>query len=702
MKKQLLVLSAALLCGGVLASCQTTTCSTNSVSTSTAPAEEKKTITLEAEEGSSITLGGGLASEAKVGSKVSFKAAVTSDLKELLAVKLDDEQLVIDSDGNGSFVMPDHDVTLKTVLFTKGDGSLRNVSALPENFTAPTTKADVVKIFEEAAKVEGKFSSVETLNNTYSNFKFGSQGNYANTLSLTAKNSRDNQILVQGNAKTGSSNGSSQSYVYQAGLHDENHFYSVEGLSDYNLAKTTFTLTPKAYDVVETDTSSSNDISKEEAELKSTTFGFASMINQYVVSSTVLWNSDDAENSVTCEKASDGKSFTVTLSATVNSSRRVSSVSAVVDGDNFISKVDFSTKVYASGDWDSTNKVANDGATPTTDQFLTFNAVRDYKDKVEMPYDIEDYVMNDYDITLYSGSSALVDNTISGNSKLSYKVECHDENSFNSIKPRMVAVSEGFGEISSDGLSIADVSALGQFQVTFDNGLGEKKTLNVTSVKPTGTSVTVSLDSGSTIFANEETEITVKVTPVLADQDVTLEKDTSNSGVDVTIQNKGNGVFSIKPLATGKVYVKASGVNGTKTKSCNYTVVEKPTASAVKEALTSTTDPKSVYWSKSIGWDSHYFYINFNADGTGEILHKVGYSGTVTKFTTFKWSIDDTTVAFTFSDFASTDSNNALQITKFQYIASNVITVSVSGVIDGSSVSLENCTAKLYTKVTVA
>ena len=711
MKKQLLVLSAAIIAGGgLLASCSNNTTSTSDTSTSTSETpvvNETKTLTVAPEEGSKITLGGGVSEQVKVGSKVTFKAEVTDKLKELVSVKLDDDQLVVDSLGNGWFTMPDHDVTLKTELFTKGDGSLTNVTSLPDDFTAPTTLADVKAIFEEGAKVEGKFSSVETFNNTYSNVKFGSAGNYANGLSLTAKNSRDNQVLVTGNALTGSSNSSTQPYVWQAGLHDDTHFYSFEGLGNYNLTTTKFELTPKTYDVVDEATGSKNVITKDEAELKSSTYGFVSIIDTYVINSTILWNTDDADNTVTCEKASDGKSFTVTLSATLASSRKVSSISAVVDGDNFISKVDFTTKVYSSDGWDSDANAPKADAVATTDQFLSFNATRDYKDKVDMIYDIEDYVMHDYDVIFYatpkggysSDTTELTDDKIDGNSKLAYKVRSNDENSLNSVKPRIVDLTDEFGEISADGTTIAEVEKLGEFKVTLDNGLGEQKEFTFTSVTPKTTKITISGTDGDYIFANSETEVTAVAFPELADQSgVDLVKDESYSaGVDVTITKKSDGVWTIKPLAAGKVYLKATDSSSGKSATRNFNVVEKPTADSVKAALTDADNPKSVYGSASVDWTTHYFYINFDADGTAEFIVKKGYYGTPTKVSSFNWTVDSD-VNFTFSNYQNVDANNSAEITKLTYISSSVISVSFDFLLNGVGDSVSK-TFSLATRV---
>ena len=664
MKKQLLVLSALLLTGATLASCDNS-------STSVTVEETKFSVSVEAEQGSSITL-----SDEKgmfePGERVDFVVEMKSDLKEFAGVLLDDEVLSVDEGGKGHFTMPNHDVTLKTVLVTVGDGSLRNVSTLADDFVAPATMEEVKAVFAASALVQGKYAQVEQLENDFSSFTFPKA-------SLISAASRSGGVIAYGNVKTGVGSDSTTPYFYQAGMEGEDHFYTITSSGADSLTSTQqYKLEPKIYSVVDEVKDKTKEMTKEEAERLSQTRDFVGMINKDVLGAYSIWATSEGATTVVSEISNDRKSYTVTVESTYvgYSSTAVSSFSALIDGDGFVEMVSFYTDSYTSSNWDKTNNAPVEGAQPSSSGELIYIAIRDYKMDFDLDYDINDFVMHDYDVNWkqkVSGSYSTVDvtdNQVEGNATVSFQVSCYDTN-FNTVKPKIVAITDGFGTINSSGTSF-EVTKLGKFTVTFDNGLGELKEVELEAVKPAAQKVEFSLSSGASIFAANENEISVKVTPSLADQDVTLAVDDSKSGgVDTLIVDKGNGVFTLKPAEVGNVYLKATTKDGSKSATLTLKAVEKPTAESAKAVLVS----KSLKLYDRNTYDN--YYINFNEDGTGTLYVGSSYDG-YTAYT-FTYTIDaDLKFTFTFPSHEGKDTWYAIKSLNYGS------ETSISGTIEGA------------------
>ncbi len=644
MKKQLLVLSAFVLCGGVLASCNNTSAdSSDTTTTTTSETDTRFSVNVNAEDGSTITLDN---SDAKfdAGEEVKFTVEVTNDLKELTAVMLDDKTLTVDENGAGSFTMPNHAVTLKTLLYTKGDGSLRKVSKLADDFTEPTSKDDVATLLSEGIAVVGTFNSEEKIHNTYSTFSYP-------YLDLVSRSSRDGNVAIQGNYRKNTSARAACAYFYQAGFYDDEHFYDIQTTNDGGVTVNSLTFNPHVYNVVdEESTSSDYEITKADAKTKSSSAGFLDDILSKVVNDRNIWNSTEGFMTVTTDISSDKTYFTTKLSSIYpasysSGSVKVTEISLTVDGDHFVSKVDFTYQEYSMADYNSDEKKINDGATAKVDTGLTYSATRDYKDLVEMPFDIEDFVMNDYDVELFLYSSPyteVTDATVVGNSTYKYNVISHDNPSLNTIKPRVVGATDDFVSVDTSN-AVFTVEKVGKFNLQFDNGLGKVKEVSLTATQPKGTSVTFSKAEGESIFANEENELKVTVTPTLAVQDATLEVDSSKTGgVNATVTKKSDGVFSVKPADVGTVYLKATGIDGSVTKSLSLKSVTKPSLDKLKEALSTHTlkGASQNYYS--------YFFINFNADGTGTFFNSDNSSGSpIDMQDDFTWTVDEDTLEFT-------------------------------------------------------
>ncbi len=662
MKKQLLVLSALLLTGATLASCDNS-------SASTTVEEVKYSVSLEAEQGSSITL-----SDSKgafePGVRVDFQVEMTSDLKEFFGVLLDDEVLYVDNEGKGHFTMPNHDVTLKTVLATVGDGSLRNVSTLADDFVAPTTMDEVKKVFAASALVQGKYASGEIVENTFSNFSWPEAH-------LVSAGSRSGGVMTYGSVRTGVGSDSTTPYFYQAGMEGDKYFYTITSSGTDSLTSSTqqYKVEPKIYNVFDEVKDKSKEKTKEEAERLSSTQDFISMISDDILGAYSIWATSEDSISVVSEISEDKKSYSVVIDSVYSgySSTAVSTFSALIDGDGFVDMVGFETESYKTSDWDKENKAPVEGAKPDTTGEFSYIAVRDYKEDFNLSYDINDFVMHDYDIKWKqkTGSSYsavnVVDNKVDGNATVSFQISSYDVN-FNTIKPRIVAITDGFGTINSAGTSF-EVTKLGKFKVTFDNGLGELKEVELEAVKPAAQKIEFSLASNASIFAGHENEITVKVTPSLADQDVTLAVDDTKSGVETLIVDQGNGVFTLKPAEAGNVYLKAATKDGSKTATLALKAIEKPTMESAKAVLTSK--------SLKLYANYEYYWINFNEDGTGVMYVGSTYDGFVSY--AFTYTIDaDLNFTFTFPSHEGKDTWYAIKSITYGS------ETSVSGTIEGA------------------
>ncbi|HBF68714.1 MAG TPA: hypothetical protein DDW20_05310, partial [Firmicutes bacterium] len=163
-----------------------------------------------------------------------------------------------------------------------------------------------------------------------------------------------------------------------------------------------------------------------------------------------------------------------------------------------------------------------------------------------------------------------------------------------------------------------------------------------------------------------------KVTPSLADQDVTLAVDDSKSGgVDTLIVDKGNGVFTLKPAEVGNVYLKATTKDGSKSATLTLKAVEKPTAESAKAVLVS----KSLKLYDRNTYDN--YYINFNEDGTGTLYVGSSYDG-YTAYT-FTYTIDaDLKFTFTFPSHEGKDTWYAIKSLNYGS------ETSISGTIEGA------------------
>ena len=683
MKKQLLVLTALMLSGVTLAGCGENSANTDSTTTSVEPVDTRPVVTLDAEEGSTLKLKGGEDGKFEAGSLVEFEVTVDDDLKELVGILLDDEVITGDH-----FTMPNHDVTLKTVLTTIGDGSLRNVTKFADDATLPSTFADVETLFAAASLVDGKFFKEGTIKSNYSSFDFAYED-------LAAVANRNGGVMVKGVVKDGSGSDSTSPYFYQSGKYNDKYAYAIKGVQStaYLTSNASYNVTPTIYSIVDEVKDKSTEVSKADAELLDSTPKFVSSISSKILGGYNLWDEDNAI--VEAKLNSDKTEMEVNVSSFKSSYGSVyaSAMNFIVDGDGFISNVIFLTGTYASADYDSEEKVIKEGAVASASSSLTYAATRDYKAVVDLPFDIDDFVMHDYNLSFLAkaagsySKTALAENVVEASSTLSYQIVGGDS-MYNVIKPKLVGITEGFGTVASGATSV-EITSIGDFELTFDNGLGELKTVAFKSTQPKGTKITFSLASNASIFAANGNELKVSVYPDLADQTVTLAVDDSKTGgVETTVAAKEGdaNTFIVTPSATGSVYLKATAEDGTVTATLTLKAVEKPTAASAKAALVAKTVKFGGY-----GYDWNYFWINFNEDGTGAlyVTESSSYTSEALAYS-FTYSIDETTLAFTITMADHGTSTTWYGIKSFSYATETSINIEIEGAYYGA--------AKSYTK----
>lgn len=635
MKKNLVLFSTLLLCGAGLTSCG-------------ANGPELYTVTLNAEEGSSIVISNELTKNGEMkwvaGTTVEFAVEVASSLNELTGVTVDNVTLTPFEEGNYKFVMPMHDVEIKTTVFTVGDGALLKVKDVTDDMKVSDVDS-VAALLDEAVKNEPEFIKEGTLKGDY---KVDST---YDSFSYHAKANRNGGVVVTGNVRKSEFNNMPIAYYYQSGiLKNEEKVYKIEGVSNVDSKK--FELTPTIYDVVADDSEKVGQQEKTltDAKRMDKAFGFASLIRNSIfkddgssafnTSKYTSWKDVEVASTV----SSDNKTVTVNVKGNYTTytgdKYERPEVNLVFDGDKVLVKAVFTYSSYLKADWDADNKVLADGATPVSIKSFTYEGVRGYKDVVDLKYDINDFVMHDYDVMVDSkmlSETKLYDvdaTAIEAGATIYFRFKT-DEDTMWTVTPKAVEVSDEFGTISSDGLSLT-VNKIGKFTVTFENGLGEKMVKNFTSVKPEGRKVEFNVTSSSSLFANENNEVVVSVLPTPADQTSTLAVDeTKTSGVGATITPiEGQpGHFNVVPEATGKLYLVATAENGTIKNSVTVNVLEKPNKDAILTTLTTKT--LKAYNRNNYSTD----YINFEADGTGV------YSCDGTNYN-FRWTLNESTFEF--------------------------------------------------------
>lgn len=579
------------------------------------------------------------------GSEVVFEVELTGENFELSMVRADGKELVPDAEGKYSFVMPRRDVAIETEAISLGEES---IVATPD-VTAemiPTTASAVKDLLTKEKDLEGTYFQ----SGTYSHFG----GSYEENFSYDIVAGRNDVLHVSGYQLSSSNAAYGAPYFVERGIDETGKYYEYVKKGTLSSSTKNATETLETEDILTSEDEEGGGVSQEQAKSLVSSYGFADIVlGEYFNEDSSEYRDftrmDEAK--ITPVVAEDKKSFTVTLDGVHDTGYTLylTTLSLTFDGTGFLTSAQATRDSYS--EYDEETHAPNPGAEPSESETNSLTATRGYKKTIDRRIHLKDYAMHDYDVNVsyrlpntYDSISAK-DNVVENGSTLSFQIISRDDNAL--LVPEVVrAEEEGFVEISYT-YSGKEVKVLkeGTFHLVFDNGLGEEKTIELTSVKPKPTSVSGTLSS-HTVFVNSSVTLTVTIVPEMADQGVTAvvnaEKSTGEADI---VETEEAGVFTVTGKKEGEVVIDlASTEDPSVTGSVTLNVKNPPDATALKETLTT----KTMSGKESSSYEETYLYFNFNADGTGSFRIGSDYYGmTWEDVQSFTWSLDETTLDFT-------------------------------------------------------
>lgn len=631
-------------CGGVVVSSSSTSVSSSvsssdstSVSSDTPSSSEESTcptpektefaINYQAAAGSKVEILTAKGEEGyKAGSTIEFKVTLSSTQYELVSVKVDDTTLI--GTETYTFTMPNRDVNITTETKVLGGNDILNQTKFTtETFEALPSDVSTLNTFLEGSK---------TANSKY--FKEGSfkqtssdPVDYDDLYDVNIKAGNNEVLLIDG--FYGSNNDEIRSTYHQE--------RGIEGDRYYELTKTTTEGNEsEKIKILKTTTdedAKNNEINLNDADLNVKFFDVFSLLSsEYFANSSYDWAKATVEKTL----SEDNLYATFTIneakaSTSSYSDGNVIEAKIVVDGDNFVSKVDIVEKQYEYASY--VDGVLSEDAIPSLTKTFVYTATRGYKSTIVTSTDLNDYVSSDYDLVTksYVGSKSFYaengGETYVG-SVLSFLFKNKDNDS-TQIVPTLVGCNEGEEQIVDTTSSSIKVLKEGTFHLTFDNGLGETKTFEFNAVLPAAQSISANTNK-TQIFVGDTATIEASISPAEAVQ--TCEVTKLSDSANCEIVDNQDGTFTVKGLEEGTIKLSvACKENPTLSKEVTITVVAKPSYDAVYETITT----KTLHYKKSY-YDE--YAINFNADGSGKLydLYSDNYS-------TFTYALDSETLAFT-------------------------------------------------------
>ena len=622
-----------------------TSSSKNTTSTSSDPepvfveVEKKFVITLNAAEGTVVTL---LNSQEKysAGSIVEFTVSVEKANLELDTVTYDGKVLLANKEGVYSFVVLNKDAEIATTVVERGSEDLLVVSDVnPE--AVPQDPAALKVALENARTVESEYLSSAEYDSTYDE-----------TRSLKAVVGHNDVVVVEGrNLPYATSN--LYSYERTERGFFNNRLYEIEeGTTSVTFSKAA---TLKQVVADETETLLPNQVKESDAKLAASTSGFIDIVleeffgntNSFVPTDNYGWK----EITYAVEVSEDNKSYIASASAYYSSYRRFITFEAEFDGDNFLRRVDFDALDYGYNDveeFDVTEGEGDEavtttyhkpveGAEPTKTQKMDINFTRGYRSRVTGT-DLSSYATSNYDVLIdyrvpgeYTNYTVGEDGMIYNSAELKFTYRQAEVKPIFFLPTLIGSKEDGF--ITFDSYNTPVVSNVGEFTLLFDNGFGEIKEVELTSIRPAAKSMTASLSS-STIYNGESVQVYAEITPAGADQSVTVTlKEGATAVVELT-ENE-DGIWNVKGITNGTGTLLVTSVaNSNLYKEVSFTVADKPNVDAIKTFLTSKT-----LLGKMSGWGNHF--VNFNEDGTGQYVCYEGGQGDMVPFT---WTLNESSI----------------------------------------------------------
>lgn len=660
-----LTLAACQTTSSVISSSSSNSNSSNSIissssDSSTSITENTYALSIEADEGVNVKF-----DEDKEGLKylggeeISFDVELTVSNKNVLKVLFNDKELT-KVDGKYSFVMPSKDSVLKIETLTLGDENLLEEKPVTVDMI-PTDVNGVISLLKKEQEIEGKYFSSGT-------YSFETTESYDSVFNYEINSYHNNVLRVTGNKKMAANNPITTSFVEERGLTENNRYYVYNydsGSFSSNEPSAEYKESLKLYNVVKDDASYNEINDKKESEVKKQieAYDFAGiLLSKYFDSES--YGSGFASSSgwknvnVSSVASEDKMSFTTTLSASYDnySNMEYHTLSMTFDGTYFLTSATYVGKEYSYDDFNNETNQPNENANPINSSKLFIESNKGYKQYYFEKLDVNNYAMHDYNVDLFYKQEDFevlkaVDNKVEVGSILSYNFTSFDNNKY-LIKPIAIgSKEEGFVEQTNQGLKVIKE---GNFTLLFDNGAGEIKEVNVTSIIPSAKKIDVTLQSNA-IFVGDKTILKANILPTSAPQDYEISVSSDSTG-SIEYNKLADGSYELTALTAGNVIIN---VNSALDKEINsevtLTINEKPNIDTVKAMLFANTMKYSN--------GSEELYINFNEDGTGS--YRFGeedyWSGgfTYEDEVTFKYVIDEESLSINITLDSSVSYGNA-------------------------------------------
>ena len=567
------------------------------------PIDKTYKVTLKEGLGSKITLSADEGVNTfTAGTEVSFSVTLdNSDLTVLNEVKVGGK-VVSETDGLYTFTMPNKDVEIETVTTALGDGSLLTPSDVDETVISNITSVETLTTFLEETATKAEQTYINGGSATLSHTKWG-ETKYSYNFKIGSNNLSEYEgKLIHNNSDA------VDTYVYGVrGLYDDAHYYTLTyGLTDAPEIKTLSVI-----DDTDEYVDSTRHIEKSEASKESQTAGFTGKAIEYL----------DEFSSATVPTISledDGKHYTITLDYLedfwgMNYIHHV--LTMRLDGDNTLLNARYVEKEYESDAYDDSTESLKPDAVPNYERTFNLQATRGYRKPLTPKMDVSDYALHDYEVFAtyddeqsISESNAVVEN----GSLISFTYRNNESNTV-LLNPKPVQIKSDIEGIATiDASNRVNLEKEGEFTVVFDNGLGELKEVTYTSVRPAIKGLTLDL-SGSKIYNGGAVTLRVFGEPELADASATVSVKEGSEG-EATITSLGNNEFIVTATKEGDcTLVATSTIDNTVTGEITLKISgEKPTSDHLHTFLTTNT----LYYEDN--YNSMIYYLNINADGTGQ------------------------------------------------------------------------------------
>lgn len=578
------------------------------------------------------------------GSEVKLSVNYDEDLIVLNALKVNGVE-VNETEGIYSFTMPNQDSVITTEVTTLGDGSLLNITEVNDRNLATITTSNAVRtLIEDSADLEAlylnsahlEFITTENSENYEYDYTFGS-----------------NDVMIQEGIVTPYTSSDINEYHYDIyGILNDERYYSIEEEGNF-----------KSFDlreIVEEGGSSTNHtINRSEAETNLTA-NLSSQIISEAFNSTYPLDYQFTSDDITLND--ERTIFTLTMTGDYYSSYsgyRVGTLTVSIDGDGVLHAADFVLDIYESSSYDEENDTLIEDPILEDHEEMHLTATRGYKKELTPKYDIHDYVLSDYDVRVnqsLEGTNKIMgeDNRVDNGSLLSFTYHSNVTQEIG-VSPWFVGVDEGENDFVELNYSRnPTVQKEGTFHLLFDNGLGEIKKIEVTSVQPTAGTLNVSL-SNSSMFVGGSITLSASLTPSTALQDVNVTlRDDSTCEANITKNDDGTYTITGNTAGTGTLVV-TSVSNPSLVREVAFEVREAPDYNTVYAFMTQNTLSSSFTENSTY---AHTLFINFNTDGTGEFFYTddmSGFASRVGDIETFTWTLDETTFAIDIPSYDGTD-----------------------------------------------